>query len=70
MSATPTGHDTCRDFLRTGMRALGCEVNVSTEPPLVAGPYTTDVFVCPHGVGFWMEPTGEQIAAWVRDGVE
>jgi hypothetical protein len=51
------------------MAAMGVEITVSTVPPLVAGPYTTDGFTCPHGVTFWIEPTGEQIAAWARDGV-
>jgi hypothetical protein len=57
------------DVLRAGMTALGADVTVSTRPPLVAGPYTTDPFTCPHGVSYWMEPTGEQIARWARDGI-
>ncbi|MGA5819707.1 hypothetical protein ACPC54_17835 [Kitasatospora sp. NPDC094028] len=46
------------------------EITVSTEPPLVAGPYTNDGLRCPHGITYWIEPTGEQIARWARDGVE
>jgi hypothetical protein len=47
----------------------GCEITVSTARPLVRGPYTTDGFVCPHGVEYWIEPTGEQIADWAARGV-
>lgn len=46
------------------------EVTISTQPPLVIGPYTKDGLRCPHGITYWLEPTGEQIAQWVRDGVE
>lgn len=63
-------HSTCEKALTEGMAAQGVEITVSTEPPLVAGPYTTNGHTCPHGVTFWIEPTGEQIAAWARDGVE
>jgi hypothetical protein len=62
-------HSTCRQTLIDGMRAQGVEITVSTLPPLVEGPYTTDPFTCPHGTTYWIEPTGEQIAQWVRDGV-
>jgi len=68
VSAEP--HTRCPQTLIDGMRAQGVEITVSTVPPLVAGPYTTDPYVCPHGTTYWIEPTGEQIAAWVRDGVE
>jgi hypothetical protein len=63
-------HATCESVLRDMMAAQGVEITVSTAAPLVAGPYTTDAHVCPHGVAFWIEPTGEQIAQWVRDGVK
>lgn len=63
-------HEDCPRELIDGMAALGSEVTVSTEPPLVEGPYTTEAFICPHKVRFWIEPTGEQIARWVKDGVE
>jgi hypothetical protein len=63
-------HSTCENVLRDGMAALGVEINVSTLPPIVRGPYTTDPHICPHGTAFWIEPTGEQIARWVEDGVE
>jgi hypothetical protein len=60
----------CAEELTGGMRDLGTEVTVSTVAPVVAGPYTTEPFTCPHGVAYWIEPTGEQIAAWARDGVK
>ena len=63
-------HSHCANILLDGMAAQGVEVTVSTEPPLVAGPYTVAPFTCPHDVSFYMEPTGEQIAQWVKDGVE
>ncbi len=47
----------------------GCEITVSTARPLVRGPYTADGFRCPHGVEYWIEPTGEQIADWAARGV-
>jgi hypothetical protein len=60
----------CADELAKDMRELGTEVTASTSAPFVAGPYTTEPFVCPHNVAYWIEPTGEQIAAWARDGVK
>lgn len=71
MSArTPTNHAECRGFLRGLAAKHGTEVVVSTAPPIVAGPYQTGAFTCPHGTTFYIEPTGEQIAEWTRDGVE
>lgn len=63
-------HDGCPEVLRRGMADMGTEVTVSTSPPLVAGEFTTDPFICPHGTTFWIEPTGEQIADWVRNNVD
>jgi hypothetical protein len=68
MTAQPSDHADCPAFMRDGMARLGTEITVSTEPPIVQGPFTIPPFVCPHGVRHWMEPTGEQIAEWVRDG--
>ncbi|RPE27335.1 hypothetical protein [Kitasatospora cineracea] len=59
----------CESTLRQRFAAAGVEVTVSTQPPLVDGPYTVDGMTCPHGIAYWWEPTGEQIAQWVRDGV-
>lgn len=62
-------HDQCARILIETMAEKGAEVTVSTLPPLVFGPYTVEAFECPHGTMFYMEPTGEQIARWARDGV-
>lgn len=66
---TPTEHKDCAAFLRQQSADLGVDVTVSTAPPLVASPYGVTAFACPHGTTYYMEPTGEQIAAWTRDGV-
>lgn len=65
-----TDHAGCAATLKDEMAAMGVEITVSASRPLVIGPYTTEGFTCPHGTTYWIEPTGEQIAAWVRDGVE
>lgn len=65
-----TDHKTCRGSLAADAAALGVDITISTVRPLVIGPYTTDGFICPHGTTYWIEPTGEQIAQWVKDGVE
>jgi hypothetical protein len=67
--ATPYGRSECAQLLIDKMAAGGCEVTVSTAPPLVRSPYGDVGFRCPHGVTYWIEPTGEQIAAWAKDGV-
>lgn len=67
MTNPPAPHHPCAEVLRTMSADTGVEITVSTEPPLVAGPYTTAPFTCPHGVTYWIEPTGEQIAQWVKD---
>jgi hypothetical protein len=66
---TPYGRPLCAQLLIDNMAAMGTEVTVSTAPPIVHGRYTVDPFRCPHGVAYWIEPTGEQICAWVKDGV-
>jgi len=61
----------CRDVLLNALRQDPegtLDVTISTAPPLIAGPYTTAPFTCPHGVSYWLEPTGEQIARWAEDG--
>lgn len=63
------GRSECARMLAESSIALGAEVHVSTLPPLVAGTYETAGFVCPHGVEYFIEPTGEQIADWVARGV-
>lgn len=61
------GHAGCEALLKTKATEAGIDVHVCTVPPLVAGPYTTDPFVCPHGTAYWIEPTGEQIAFFVEN---
>jgi hypothetical protein len=63
-------HAECAELLHDMAANLGMDVTVSTVRPLVTGPYTTDPFVCPHKVTFWLEPTGEQITRWAREGVQ
>ena len=67
--AEPENHEDCAAFVRDGMAKLGCDVTVSTAPPIVATPYDNSPLRCPHGVTFWMAPTSEQIAQWAKDGV-
>ena len=57
----------CAEQLRIGMHPD--DITISTEPPLVLGPYTTSGFTCPHGTTYWIEPTGEQIAKWRAAGM-
>lgn len=64
----PLNHAGCREFIREAAAQLGADVVVSTAPPLVEGPYGVNSYRCPHGVEYFIEPSGEQIAAWVRDG--
>lgn len=69
MTAVPLpDHATCARTLIDGMSSQGIDATVSDLPPLVAGPYTADPFICPRGTSYWLEPTGEQIAKWVKAG--
>jgi len=71
MTEIPTAlAHTCAAFLKAQAAENGLDVHVSTQPPIVAGPYTTEAFVCPHGTAYWIEPTGEWIAWAVENGVE
>lgn len=70
----PLGRSKCAEFLRTAMAEgfgdhPGCEITVSTARPIVVGPYGVNGYTCPHGVEYWIEPTGEQIADWAARGV-
>jgi len=62
-------HDGCAEFLKGESAKLGCEVSVSEARPIVESPYGVTAFECPHGITLFMEPTGDQIAVWARDGV-
>ena len=70
MAKAKHDHSGCAGVLKDEMASMGVEITVRTVRPLVAGPYTTDPHICPHGTRFWIEPTGEQIAAWAANGVE
>lgn len=69
-TSLPIAHLGCPSTMRQEAKAKGLDVTVSEAAPIIAGQYTTDPFTCPHGVTYWIEPTGEQVAQWVRDGVE
>lgn len=69
MRPQPRTHSECALFLKDIMSDLGCDTTVSTAPPIVCGPYPTEVVRCPHGTTFYLEPTGEQVSQWARDGV-
>jgi hypothetical protein len=45
-TAKPECRDGCAQELCKMMAAYGVEITVSTAPPLVAGPYTTDPMTC------------------------
>lgn len=62
-------HSGCSAYIRRFFDEQGIDVTIATVPPLVSGPYTEPGMTCPHGTTFWFEPTGDQIAAWARDGV-
>lgn len=65
----PTTHSECREYVRLTMAELGCDATVSTAPPLAEGEFENAGFICPHGTTYWLQPTGEQVAKWARDGV-
>jgi hypothetical protein len=67
---TPGGRSECARELATRSQALGMAITVSAEPPATPSPYGEEWITCPHGVTYWIEPTGEQICAWVEAGVE
>lgn len=65
MSGESTHDDAaCARVIVEAAASRGGSITASTKPPLVAGPYAGDGFKCPHGVMYWVEPTGEQIARW------
>lgn len=66
---TPLGRTECAQQLIDMSADLGAEITASTARPLVVGLYGINGFRCPHGVEYWIEPTGEQIAQWAADGV-
>lgn len=62
-------HVDCPRVIVEGFAEKGGEVTVSTARPLAMGPYSGEGFLCPHGTAYWVEPTGDQIAQWAKDGV-
>lgn len=60
-------HDDCVPMMLISARYRGLDVIITAVPPLVKGPFTLPPMTCPHGVQHWSEPTGEQIAKWVRE---
>jgi hypothetical protein len=63
---SPLGRSECAQLIIDLSAERGTEIHVSTQPPLVRGPYENAGFRCPHGVEYWIAPTGEQIARWVE----
>lgn len=62
-------HGTCRETLREQAAMQGLDAEISVIPLLpLDGPYPPVPFRCPHKVTYWVQPTGEQIAQWVKDG--
>ena len=76
-SAGLHGDHGCRDALRRAL-ATACaaagepdmDLVISTEPPLIPdqpGRWRNMPATCPHGITYWIEPTGEQLARWVAE---
>jgi len=63
-------HSGCAQVLIDMAADLGTRIEVLTERPAAAGPHPPESFICPHGVTLWIRPTADQVAQWVRDGVE
>lgn len=59
----------CGDLLRAHYAENGVEAHITTVPPIVAPAYQPLDMRCPHGVLWYAEPTGDQIAQWAKDGV-
>lgn len=60
-------HAECARTLVDGMARLRVDVTASTEPPLITTAFTS-MFVCPHGVRWFVEPTAAQRLAWAEEG--
>lgn len=59
----------CAELLRRLLKDLGADAHVTHVPPILPPRYKAFAMRCPHGVVWHAEPTSEQEAAWVRDGV-
>lgn len=60
----------CAEVVRHGLAEMGIDANVSWLPPVTDRGYEDLGMRCPHGVRYYAEPTNEQIAKFVADGVE
>lgn len=74
---TPPCADECKAILwaayEKACHAAGVPVpdaHVTHVAPIIPTLYEDVNLRCPHGVLWHMQPTSEQIAEWVRDGVE
>lgn len=70
VSKAPACADDCAGVVRGILSNEGIEANVSWVAPTFATAYEPLNCACPHGVTWYAEPTTDQIAEWVRDGVE
>lgn len=59
----------CRQVVVDFYAEKGVEAHVTTEPPIVEPGYEPLDMRCPHGVVWFAEPTGDQIAKWNKEGL-
>lgn len=69
-AALPPCDGECGEMVRRDLRKAGLDAHVTHIAPLIASPYEDLNMTCPHGVTWHTAPTSEQIAEFVRDGVE
>lgn len=67
--SVPPCYDECRAILAGKCAATGIEFHVQLAPRIIVWPEGFPPFVClcPHGVRWMAEPTGEQRARWVTE---
>ena len=65
----PACYDECAEAIRRVGAAAGTELHIMEAPYVVVVNLDYEPFIatCPHGVTWIAEPTGEQIAQWVKD---
>lgn len=66
----PACFDDCAETLREMYAMNGIDAHVTAVAPLVPPRYEPLGMKCPHGVLWFAEPTGWQIARWAEDGTE
>ena len=59
----------CAALVRGGLAEHGVDANVTSIPPIFESPYEQLGMRCPHGVLWYTEPTTQQQARWIEDGV-